>query len=280
VISLTYAPPSLELAEFVSSFYLFETDDATIDELERADLAQFRVIIAGEGKVVFTDNSEQVIFPVSLFGPRSMASRVFATGPIKVFGAGLQPAGWAVLTGLEADKLSNKIVDASQVFGPGIIEVAGAIAAASDLDAMVRIASIFAATLRDRARDVPLWFTRAVDLWLESSLSPDLDDLVATTGLSRRQIDKLTKQLYGATPKLLVRKYRALRTASAVAAGKGEWQDFAADAYYDQSHCIKEVKEFTGVTPNAIKEETSRLTQLTFGRSRLAGSISKLAADS
>jgi AraC-like DNA-binding protein len=131
---------------------------------------------------------------------------------------------------------------------------------------MVKIASIFAMSLWNRAQEVPLWFTRAVDRWLAASLAPEMDDLIEATGLSRRQIEKLMKQLYGSSPKLLIRKYRALKAAHAVATGKTEWQDFAADAYYDQSHCIRDVKEFTGITPRAIQEETSRLTHLTITR--------------
>jgi methylphosphotriester-DNA--protein-cysteine methyltransferase len=44
------------------------------------------------------------------------------------------------------------------------------------------------------------------------------------TGLSRRQIERLCKQTYGAPPKFLVRKYRALRTANAIANGNEDWQ--------------------------------------------------------
>jgi AraC-like DNA-binding protein len=125
---------------------------------------------------------------------------------------------------------------------------------------------------------VPHWFIRAVDDWLGQRLSPDIIDLEKTTGLSRRQIEKMTKQIYGASPKLLQRKYRALRTANAIANGNGDWQDFIDDAYYDQSHCIRELKEFVGITPGAIKEHASRLSELTFGRSQLAGAVAPLSA--
>jgi AraC-like DNA-binding protein len=276
LIKLDYAAPPPELAEFVSAFYLFETDEDQFDEVERADIAQFRISTTGTGRVVFADGRDFIIPPAALYGPRSMSSRIVAKGPIKVFGAGLWPAGWAALTGLEADKLANTVVDATDALGPGVIEVAGAIAAAPDIEAMVKIGSLFAKSLWDRAREVPLWFTRAVDAWLATETTPDMDVLIAQTGLSRRQIEKLMKRLYGASPKLLVRKYRALRTAHAVATGKGSWQDFAADAYYDQSHCIREVKEFTGITPRAIQAETSRLMHLTYERSRIKPLIRKL----
>ena len=57
---------------------------------------------------------------------------------------------------------------------------------------------------------------RAVDAWLADNPSPVLDELVATTGLSRRQVERRCNALYGAPPKLLARKYRALRAAVAL----------------------------------------------------------------
>lgn len=280
LISLDYIPPPADLKEFLSAFYHFHSDEAVFNELERADVAQFRMVLAGEGYLEFPDGTQYPYYPCSLIGPRTVASRIVAKGPIHVFGAGLLPPGWAALTGLEATKLTNKMIDATTLLGKGVEEVYRAMLQAKDQDTLVQIGTIFARSLQQRAAEVPLWFTRAVDRWLTSSLNPVIAELIAETGLTRRQIDKLTKQLYGASPGLLVRKYRALRTANALARGDGAWQDFAADAYYDQSHCIREVKEFTGITPRAIQEEEGRLSRLTFGRSALSGRISPLSSNS
>jgi AraC-like DNA-binding protein len=280
VIALDYAAPPPDLAEFISAFYHFEADDIEFNELERADVAQFRFVLAGDGYLEFPDGDRFPFARCSLLGPRTVASRVVATGPIHVFGAGLLPPGWAALTGMEASLLTNRMMDATELLGPGIEEVYRTLQAANGLDELTKIGVIFARSLKQRASEVPIWFTRAVDRWLVASLNPQLSDLMQETGLTRRQIEKLTKQLYGATPSLLIRKYRALRTASAVARGDGTWQEFAADAYYDQSHCIREVKEFTGITPRGIQDEEGRLSRLTFGRAALTGKISSLSSDS
>ena len=77
---------------------------------------------------------------------------------------------------------------------------------------------------------------------------------------------------------MLARKYRALKTAVRIANGDGVWQDYVGDTYYDQSHCIREIKAFTGVTPEAIRK-TPRLTKATFERHKLKGKISTLATE-
>lgn len=280
VFSLDYVPPPSDLSEFLTAFYYFRADDAALNELERADVAQFRFVLAGEGHMEFPDGQQYPFTPCSLLGPRTVASRVVAKGPVRAFGVGLLAAGWGALTGVEAVSLTNKMIDATSLLGPAVLDVHRALAATDDLDAMVEIGINFARSLRQRADQVPLWFTRAVDRWLISSLKPVLADLIADTGLTRRQIEKLTKQLYGATPGLLVRKYRALRAANALARGDEMDELLAADAFYDQSHFIREVKEFTGITPGAIKDEEERLSRLTFGRSALAGKVSSLSSDS
>ncbi len=280
LFELNYAPPPRDLEEFISTLYLFETDELVMDDIERADLGQFRHTITGGGDLLFKNGKHQIIHSASLYGPRNMWSRVVARGPIKMFGFGLLPAGWAALTGVDAFKYANTIVDAQSLAGAKIEVMAAQIRNAATLDDMTTIAVHFMRACIATAPAAPLWFIRAVDEWLEASLLPDIATLARNTGLSRRQIDLHTKHYYGATPNLLIRKYRALRTANHIAHGDGDLHDYVAEAYYDQSHCIRELKEFTGITPTALKTTLSRLTTLTFKRRRLAGIVSNLTASS
>jgi AraC-like DNA-binding protein len=125
-----------------------------------------------------------------------------------------------------------------------------------------------------------LKFVRTLNAWLESGLDPKIEDLAQAVGLSRRQAERLAKHCFGAPPKYLARMYRALRAANAIANSDQHWQDFINEAFYDQSHFIREIKHFIGMTPSAIREHQSRLTQLAFGRHQLAGEVSALVSDS
>lgn len=278
MIKLEYLPPPAELSAFVSAFYLFETDDAHFEDLERADIAQFRVVFKGEGEIIFGDGHRESFFPVTLMGPRTKASRVVVRGPARVFGGGLLPAGWAAFTGLPADKHVNSMIDARTILGDVVLETAAQMAQMDRLEDMVALMRSRSQRFSEGVASVPHWFVRSVDQWLEASLSPELKDLEEATNLSRRQIERLARQLYGSPPKLLVRKYRALRTANAIARGEGDWQDFIDQGFYDQSHCIREMKEFVGITPSAIRDHVSPLTTRTFDRAELKGRIATLSA--
>lgn len=278
MIRLEYLPPPHDLRAYLSTYYLFETDEACFADIERADVPQLRAFLCGSGELNFPGGGCYQNFPLSLFGPRMSASSVKLSGPVRIFGVGLLPAGWSALTRLSAADYADRLVDASAVLG---VDTVAALALLNRLETLAEMAEAMneiARRFESQIEAVPHWFIRAVDGWLEQQLSPDIGDLEKATRLSRRQIEKMTKQIYGASPKLLQRKYRALRTANAIANGNGDWQDFIGDAYYDQSHCIREIKEFVGITPGAIKEHMSRLSKLTFGRSRLAGAVAPLSA--
>ncbi len=278
-MKLDYAPPPADLAEYISAFYLFDANVDELQDIERADIAQFRVILSGDARVVFQDGRE-VDWPIqSIFGPRLGASKIIARGPhLRMFGFGMLPAGWAMAVQQPANKFVNQVMPASDVMTFDMDYMTAQIAARATLQDMMDYVVEGARRLYSFADNAPFWFIRAVDEWLESELVPDITALETKTGLSRRQIERLSKQFYGAPPKFLIRKYRALRAANALANGQEDWQDFIDSAYYDQSHFIRDIKEFTGMTPSAIRNATSPLSILTFDRVRLTGEVRPLVS--
>jgi AraC-like DNA-binding protein len=277
-MKLTYAAPPTDLTPYLSAYYLFEVDVPFVEDIERADVAQVRYFLEGSGDLYFQDGTHFANTPVNIFGPRMTSSRIRINGPMRVFGFGLLPAGWAASIALPAYKHINSVIDGARLFGDGVEATLNKLRGLHTVDEMAEVLNEIARRFYEQAETVPHWFVRAVDTWLESALSPDIEALEESTGLSRRQIERLAKDLYGAPPKMLVRKYRALRTANAIARGKGDWQDFIDEGYYDQSHCIRELKEFIGITPSAIRDHVSPLTSMTFDRSSLMGEIATLSA--
>ncbi|MEY4890483.1 MAG: hypothetical protein RIQ75_1613 [Pseudomonadota bacterium] len=278
LLNLVYAAPSPTLADYVSAFYLFDTDEPSFSDIERADIAQLRFSLSGSGDITFGPNDTQPFSAVTLIGPRMKASTLRVTGPAICFGMGLLPAGWCALTGLPANQYANRVVDAQDRINGDVFALREAMAASGCFEDMVAASERFVAEAVAKAETPPFRLIRAVDAWLEASMDPDIGDLAEKTGLSAAQLQRQLKATYGASPKLLARKYRALKTAVRIANGDGVWQDYVGDTYYDQSHCIREIKAFTGVTPEAIRK-TPRLTKATFERHKLKGKISTLATE-
>src|SRR3546814_9303468 len=111
--------------------------------------------------------------------------------------------------------------------------------------------------------------------WLTASASPQVPELVEATGMSIRSVERMTKHYYGLSPRMLARKYRAVRAASALARGEGLDAAQLGDAFYDQSHLIREIKRFAGTTPGQLGKPTSYTEATTKGRKQLEGKVSR-----
>lgn len=152
---------------------------------------------------------------------------------------------------------------------------------AADFKAQQKIGKQFAKDVYRDTKTTPFDFTAIVDEWLVAEFYPDIDRLAESTGLSPRQLERVTKLYYGMPPKKLARKYRALRAAQALAHGDSLDDTGLGLAFYDQSHLIREVKAFTGLTPSQLKSGESELTKATMaGRRSLGGKVSTLISDS
>jgi methylphosphotriester-DNA--protein-cysteine methyltransferase len=275
-LQLDYAVPDASLSDHITLFYRFRSDLPVFEETERADRAQLRFVLHdGGGEYCFPDGHVQRAMDVHIVGPTTGPRIIRADRPVRVFGAGITPCGWAALIGSDASSMVNRLVDAADLFGERVIEAREALRAAPDLAAMEAIAAaLLRALIRDSGGET-LRFVRQVDAWLKASTSPEIESLTAATGLSCRQIERKCNRLYGVPPKLLARKYRALRAAVALVLD----QDQVQDGFYDQSHLIREIKEFTGLTPRQLKSEPGLIAELSIGlRHNLTGQIDLLVS--
>ncbi len=277
-IQLDYAVPSPALADYVTLFYWFRADVPAFEDVERADHAQIRFrLTPGGADYRFADGKVQTVADAHIVGPTTGAFHVRATGPIEVFGAGITPAGWAALVGIDASAAINRAINVSTCSARRSLMPSAAFKAAPELAAKASCCEAILQSLISSQRPQTIQFVNQVDAWLSAGPSPQIDLLVAATGLSRRQVERKCRALYGAPPKLLSRKYRALRAAVALVADHVSFDEAIDRGFYDQSHMIREIKQFTGMTPGQMRDEPGILAQLTIAnRYALAGRVHPL----
>jgi AraC-like DNA-binding protein len=281
-IQLDYAVPGAAVSDYVTLFYWFRADVPAIEDTERADHAQIRFrLTPGGANYRFVDGTMKAVADAHIVGPTTGAFQVRAAGPVEAFGAGLTPAGWAALVGIDASAMMNRAIDLSDLFGHALVEDAmRQLAAAPDLVAKTACCEAILTRLMGARRDKVLEFVRQVDFWLCADASPEVAMLTRATGLSRRQVERKCRALYGAPPKLLARKYRALRAAVALVAEDLSIDEAVGLGFYDQPHLTREIKQFTGYTPGQMKSEPSLLAQLTIARRyALGGQVHPIISD-
>jgi AraC-like DNA-binding protein len=270
-ITLDYRLPDEGLRDRFSLFYEFKADVPLFDDAERADFAQVRFLMKGDGVYTFADGHQTRAPRIQIVGPTTGPTHSLVNGPIHLFGVGVLPAGWSQVIDFDASLLVNRCVDAEELFGDAAREAYAAMLGAENIDHRTRIGHRLIEGLVKRGPAAATGFTKVVDAWLESSHSPDVEELVRACGVTRRQVERNCKRYYGAPPKVLARKYRALRAAISLAKGEANADALLAEGFYDQSHLIREIKAFTGVTPKKFTEDLPTLAQLVMKRTEIEG---------
>lgn len=274
---LHYHAPAPDMTAHFGAQYLFHSEDRLIEEQTRADFAQIRFMLAGAGHYVFADGREVRTPDVCLLGPTSMATPFRLVGPAMVVGISVLPLGWAALGLGNAVDLADDVLDLASHFGPDWLALLARLRSAETCEEGSYMLSTF---LRGRMKPdaaADRAFVTATDAWLANRRSPQIADLQAATGLGARQVARLCNRLYGAPPKFLARKYRALRCALEIARDERPWTELAGEDFYDQSHFIREIRHFTGLTPTDLRERASIVLRLTMKRSELEGELALLS---
>lgn len=281
MLNVQYEAPDGRLAGLISSFYKLDYEGNDFAELERADRAQLRFQLVGNGEYHFACGEVAPTYPVTVIGPTTAPITATAQTSLSVFGWGMTSPGWTALMGSEAENYIDRAFDARRIFGNWIMQVRDEIIAAGEFAEQIELGCIAAESVFRFKNSAPFEFTAKVDNWLASDADPDVELLAASTGLSQRQLERMTKRHYGMPPKKLARKYRALKAAQLLAHGDSLDDAGLGLAFYDQSHLIREVKQFTGLTPGQLRDGQSELTRMTMdGRRSLGGKVSPLVSES
>lgn len=271
MINIEYFEPPEALRHHVSSLYWFETEMPAFADLMRAELGQIRLLVDGCGHTRYRDDRQRSSSGAVLQGPTTAPAHYTASTRLRLFGIGLLPLGWAELITVPASELADDAVELDIVMPPAAVaRLMDQLASAPDNQSRCRVVCDFLMGRLAANRDPAAWFTRLADDWLTATPNPQVDALVAASGMSSRSVERLTQRMYGAPPKLLARKYRAL--TAAVRLGMGEasgWAEAAGDAFYDQAHFIREFKAFTGMTPTRFQATITPLTRITMTQRRL-----------
>jgi len=257
---------------FFGSIYLFTAALPEYQDMTRADMPQLRFMLAGGGNYLFDGNREEPTPSVCMLGPTMGATRFALKGPSKVFGISVLPLGWLALGCDSAHEWVDKTYDIEQRHGPQFGDQLARLRTVEDADEAAQSLWDFLDSQLAAVPQATVDLVSKVDAWLSDRDSPEIDDIVEATGLSARQLARYTNRLYGAPPKMLARKYRALRCASQIVIDKKNWTELCDEGnFYDQSHFIREIKQFLGLTPHQLLNDPTLVARLTVQRRALTG---------
>lgn len=251
-----YRAPCSTLKPYVGSFYLMEMPQPMAGQV-RVEIPHIRFLCRGASTLSVGDSASVFISPdVLVCGPSFTTGMVSVTRDTLILGGSLTPAGWCALTGVSAENYANSKVSFDEIRPElDLVPLLGEIS--QDLTDEARFSAIERFLIEALIeKPEPRWdFIKAAMLWAEDPTSPGVDELSKRTGLSPRQVDRLCRYYFGASPKPVHRVFRALNIAYRLTVeGADNWRE-VVDPFYDQSHFVRDFKDRIGCTPGDFTGE-------------------------
>lgn len=172
----------------------------------------------------------------------------------------LHPLGIRELLGVPTADLPVGSWDAAALLGADVERVAEQMHAATDWPGRYAAVTSFLlrrARLARRSREPAAPRPEVAEAWRLLTRRPDLgvDDVARAVGYSRRRLNQLVTAEVGHGPKTVQRLARFDRARRAVAEQRSTGATLADVAartgYYDQSHLVRDFREFAGLGPTA-----------------------------
>ncbi|MBI1852112.1 MAG: AraC family transcriptional regulator [Planctomycetes bacterium] len=242
-------PPSAALAGVVGCYWSISSDAAL------REAVPCRVMPDGCLDFVWTigDSVRRGI----VVGAMTRATVVQLESRVDVMGVRFRPGAAGVLLGLPLCEITDQAIALGDLWSRDGARIDADLAEAPSIAARVSLLDRF---LSVRLRGVSArdrLVARAIDAVQSSRGLLSVDGLAASTGLGGRQLERLFAVGVGIGPKAFCRVAR-FRNAISILTHRPSvgWTTLACDAgYFDQSHLIREFKQFAGVAPGEYRRE-------------------------
>ncbi len=175
------------------------------------------------------------------------------SGRGRVFGVKFRPGGFRPWLGRAVATITDRRIAPADVFGRAITSLDAAITACDDELAMIERATAFlVAHLPPPDPNVERAAALAASIAAEREITR-VEQLVASSGLERRALQRLFREYIGVSPKWVINRYRLHEALEQIAAGDAiDWTRLALDlGYFDQAHFIRDFRRLVGVSPGA-----------------------------
>jgi AraC-like DNA-binding protein len=195
-----------------------------------------------------------------LVGQITAPMLVRPTGPVDLIAVRFEAHGAALLHA-DLRRLTNRWVDVHALANDPLQSVPVALASVEATAHRIGVLEAALAPPIARPRAIDERVALAVRAIRASHGTVALDGLARDLALSMRSLQRLFGPRVGVTPKLLARIVRFQRVFSAWREDPGTLTRIAADCgYFDQSHLVRDFRDFAGMAPAAFLADVPPFT--------------------
>lgn len=252
---ITYKP-SEKLKDFIKFFWVFETDgkdNIPYHHLATASgCAKLAFQYGGAMGVRQPSGANEKLFTSGIQAQSQRAQQFISSGEVGVIGVYFQPYALPFLFGIPAEDLSNQNIALDDLLGRQGRELEEQVmSASSNRDRLSIISTFFEKRLASASGIYPNILS-TINYIVESKGMVGINDLIQRNFLSQRQFERRFKALTGFSPKMFCRITRFESSLDLFQVRDVSLTDTAYTlGYYDQSHFIRDFREFAGEHPSA-----------------------------
>jgi len=209
-------------------------------------------------------------------GPSSRPCR-FTLGPVRMWGVGFLPLGWARFIEADAQSCANLVCDGAA--HPAFRRFAGLADTLCDPEATpaeqyAAIVAAMAQAMRPTRDDPRIARVHAA---LVSGDHAAVHDLADACAMSIRTLERVCMRYFGFAPKLLMRRQRFMRSlATFMLHRTSRWTEAMDAHYHDQAQFTREFREFMTMNPSEYAAlDHPILTSFMEARARIRGSAAQ-----
>lgn len=209
-------------------------------------------------------------------GPSTLPCR-FTLGPVRMWGVGFLPLGWARFFPAEASACANLLCDGAA--HPAFAHFAGLEEALCDPEASLdeqyaALVAGMAAAMRPCRDEQRIARIHAA---LVSGEHLSVHDLADACAMSVRTLERICTRYFGFAPKLLLRRQRFMRSlATFMLQRERRWTEAMDAHYHDQAQFTREFRAFMTMSPSEYAaRDHPILTSFMEARARAWGSAAQ-----
>ncbi len=260
MISYQRISPPNHLKEWVQFFWIFEGCFSEVNKYQQLTSASVFPKLAFQYEKGMSFKNDQKsgteLFRSGFQGQTDQYDKIAGFGNVGVIGVHFYPQSLPTLFGLSAIEMVNTKLEISEVLGYEGKTLEDKIMTASNNEQRISILCDFLETKVVKLSCNKQLLTSSIQTILEKRGEVRIDELVSSYSISQRQFERIFKDLTGFSAKKfsrIVRFESCLVQAFQVATS---FTKLSYDlGYADQSHFIKEFKQFTGLNPKRYFSE-------------------------
>lgn len=246
----SFAPSDI-LKHLVKEYWIFENDDPSI-QTQKIIPDGFSEIIIHYGAPYRINLSGRWDLQSSMLYSSQISKFFFLenTGRSGMIGIKLHPAAFYELFHKDVSEYTDQVLSLDELLEGQTDELVGIKEQEIPISRRVAIAENWLQSHLQNLRPQPN-IKQCIESIFKSHGMIDIDHMAENVHLSTRQLERLFKKVIGLTPKFYCRIVRFNYIFEVIKEQKDSWIRTALQSgFFDQSHFIKNFKEFTGEEPS------------------------------